>query len=57
MIEGFQKGPKQDPNEQFSYHLWHIAAGEYPHFDVSPGPWDPEWNLAYSELMRVSAPL
>ncbi|KAH9995777.1 hypothetical protein BJV77DRAFT_1066144 [Russula vinacea] len=54
VIEGFQKGPKQDPNEQFSYHLWHIAAGEYPHFDVSPGPWDPEWNLAYSELMRAS---
>ena len=55
MIEGFQKGPKQDPDEQFSYHLWHLAAAEYPHFDISPGLLDPEWNLAYSKLMRVSA--
>ena len=56
MVENFQKGPKQDPNEQFSYHLWHIATAEYPHFDVSPSTWDPnlKWSLAYGELTRVS---
>ncbi|KAF8485880.1 hypothetical protein DFH94DRAFT_158682 [Russula ochroleuca] len=55
VFDDFQKEHKQDLNERFSYHLWHIVVGqhddaEYHHSDVltaSPGP---NWESVHGEL-------
>jgi hypothetical protein len=65
MIDDFRVRKRYEldpnPNEVFSYHIWHIAVGqhndaEYPDLTSfkSPAPsWDPNWNLVHDRLKEV----
>ncbi|KAN0120890.1 hypothetical protein V8E52_004159 [Russula decolorans] len=33
------------PNEEFSFFLWHVVAGQH-------GSWDPKWEIVCGELMK-----
>jgi hypothetical protein len=60
LIDHFRERPRSDSAEEFSYHLWHIAAGqhdeaEYPRFDFSPTFLDFSWDTVPNEIKKVSA--
>jgi len=60
MFDEFQRAPKQDSNEEFSYHLWHIAAGQDDEsapsfFSFSQAFWNPTWEIIPAQLQNVSA--
>jgi len=57
MFDEFQT--KQDPEEEFSYHLWHIAAGQDDesapsYFSFSQTFWNLTWDAIPAELQSVS---
>jgi len=57
MFDEFQT--KQDPEEEFSYHLWHIATGQDDESDpsylsFSQTFWNFTWDTIPAELQRVS---
>jgi hypothetical protein len=61
MIDNFRRTPKQNPNEEYSYHLWHISAGlnedeeaAYPYISFSQAIWNLTWETVPAELRSVS---
>jgi hypothetical protein len=61
MIEKFQRATKQDPNEEFSYHLCHIAASQDDesapsYFSFTQTFWNLTWDAIPAELQSVSVP-
>ena len=63
MLDEFRRATKQDPKEEFSYHLWHIAAGEDDesapsYFRIPQTLWNLtwDWDTTRAELQSVSAP-
>ena len=60
MFDEFQRAAKQDSKGEFSYHLWHIAAGQDDesapsYVGFSQSFWDPTWGTIPANLQGVSA--
>ncbi|KAH9999191.1 hypothetical protein BJV74DRAFT_175390 [Russula compacta] len=55
MIDDFKRRPKQNPKEEFSYYLWHIAAcqsdyAEHSHSPLSPTLLNISWDTVPAVL-------
>ena len=60
MFDNFkdQRASKQNPEEEYSFHLWHIAAGDNDRPDYEQSVlsfWGFGWNNVPAELQQVSA--
>jgi hypothetical protein len=58
MIDRFQRATEQE--EEFSYHLWHIAAGQEDesapsYYNFTQTFWNLTWDTIPAELQSVSA--
>ena len=58
----FQRTPKPNPKEEFSYHIWHIADGlddeatnSPSYFGFSQAFWNLTWETIPTEIQSVSA--
>jgi len=57
LIDQFRARLKPNSAEEFSYHLWHITAGqhdevEFPRFDFSPTFWEFSWDTVPDEIKK-----
>ncbi|KAH9959668.1 hypothetical protein BC827DRAFT_498871 [Russula dissimulans] len=57
LIDTFKSGTGQGSKEDFSYHLWHIAAGQHDgaqttRCDFSPTLWNARWETLPNEIKK-----